>query len=151
VESKLGSTRHVGHFWLIVPAPGDCEDREFGGMKIGRGYRGTRRKPTPAPLCPPQIPLYQTRARTRAFAVGSQRLTAWAMRGLTSFRKQGLQLSIASCYCRENEVGRMQPIAVLLWACATEVGKEPGFSYRTEIGLWESQKLKFQSCRWETS
>jgi hypothetical protein len=30
-------------------------------------------------LCPPQIPLDQTRARTRAAAVGSQRLTAWAM------------------------------------------------------------------------
>jgi hypothetical protein len=30
-------------------------------MKIGRGNRSTRRKPAPAPLCPPQIPLYQTR------------------------------------------------------------------------------------------
>jgi hypothetical protein len=60
-------------------APGDCEDGEFGGMKIGRGNRSTRRKPAPAPLCPPQIPLDQTRVRTRAAAVGSQRLTAWAM------------------------------------------------------------------------
>jgi hypothetical protein len=25
-----GSTRHCGHFWLIVPAPGDCEDAEVG-------------------------------------------------------------------------------------------------------------------------
>jgi hypothetical protein len=33
---------------------------EFGGMN-GRGNRSTRRKPTPAPLCPPQIPLDQTR------------------------------------------------------------------------------------------
>jgi hypothetical protein len=24
-----GSIGHVGHFWPIVPAPGDCEDREF--------------------------------------------------------------------------------------------------------------------------
>jgi hypothetical protein len=32
-----GSTRHVGHFWSIVPAPGGCEDGEFDGMKIGRG------------------------------------------------------------------------------------------------------------------
>jgi hypothetical protein len=52
-----GSTRQVGHFWPIVPAPCDCEDGEFGGMKIGRGNRITRRKATPAPLCPPQIPL----------------------------------------------------------------------------------------------
>jgi hypothetical protein len=62
--------------WPIVPAPGDYDDGEFGGMKIGRGKRSTRRKPAPAPLCPPQIPLDQTRARTRAAAVGNQRLTA---------------------------------------------------------------------------
>jgi hypothetical protein len=61
--------------WPIVPAPGDY-DREFGGLKIGRGNRSTRRKPAPAPLCPPQIPLDQTRTRTWAAAVGSQRLTA---------------------------------------------------------------------------
>jgi hypothetical protein len=51
----------------------------IGGMKIGRGNRSTRRKPAPGPLCPPQIPHGQTRARTQAAAVGSQRLTAWAM------------------------------------------------------------------------
>jgi hypothetical protein len=27
-----GSTRHCGHYWPIVPAPGDCEDREINGM-----------------------------------------------------------------------------------------------------------------------
>jgi hypothetical protein len=26
----------------------------IGGMKIGKGSRSTRRKPAPAPLCPPQ-------------------------------------------------------------------------------------------------
>jgi hypothetical protein len=31
-----GTTRHVGNFWPSVPAPGDCEDGEFVGMKIGR-------------------------------------------------------------------------------------------------------------------
>jgi hypothetical protein len=36
----------------------------IGGMKIGRGNRSTRRKPAPAPLCLPQIPHDQTRART---------------------------------------------------------------------------------------
>jgi hypothetical protein len=60
-----GWSRHVDHFWPIVPAPGYCEDGEFGGMKIGKGNRSTWRKPAPAPLCPPQIPLDQTRARTR--------------------------------------------------------------------------------------
>jgi hypothetical protein len=33
---------------------GVCE--EIGGMKVGRGNRSTRRKPAPAPLCPPQMP-----------------------------------------------------------------------------------------------
>jgi hypothetical protein len=66
---QTGSTRHVGHFWPIVPTPGDCENGEFGGMKIGRGNRSTRRKPTPAPLCQPQIPLDQTRVRIQAAAV----------------------------------------------------------------------------------
>jgi hypothetical protein len=47
--------------WPVVPAPGDYDDGEFGGMKIGRGNRSTRRKPAPAPLCSPQIPLDQTR------------------------------------------------------------------------------------------
>jgi hypothetical protein len=56
---------------------GDCG--AIGGIKIDRGNRSTRRKPTPVPLCPPQIPQDLTRPRTRAAAVESQRLTAWAM------------------------------------------------------------------------
>jgi hypothetical protein len=45
---------------------GDCG--AIGGMRICRGNRRTRRKPTPVPLCPPQIPHDQTWARTRAAA-----------------------------------------------------------------------------------
>jgi hypothetical protein len=74
VESKLGPLGTLATHWPIVPAPGDCEDGEFGGMN-DRGNRSTRRKPALTPLCPPQIPLDQTRAA----AVGSQRLTAPAM------------------------------------------------------------------------
>jgi hypothetical protein len=58
----------------IVPAPGEYDDGEIGGM-IDRGNRGTRRKPAPVPLCPSQIP-HAARKRTRVAAVGSQRLTA---------------------------------------------------------------------------
>jgi hypothetical protein len=58
----------------IVPAPGDYDDGEIGGM-IGRGHRSTRRKPVPLPLCPPQNQ-HAARKRTRAAAAGSQRLTA---------------------------------------------------------------------------
>jgi hypothetical protein len=57
-----------------VPAPGDYDDGEIGGM-IGRGNQSTRRKPAPMPLCPPQTP-HSARNRTRAAAVRSQRLTA---------------------------------------------------------------------------
>jgi hypothetical protein len=57
-----------------VPAPGDYDDGEIGGM-IGRGNRSTRRKPAPVSLCPPQTP-HAARTRTLAAAVGSQRLTA---------------------------------------------------------------------------
>jgi hypothetical protein len=60
----------------ILQALGDYDDGEISGM-IGKGNRSTRRKPTPVPLCPPQIPR-DSRTRTRAAAVGSQRLTAWA-------------------------------------------------------------------------
>jgi hypothetical protein len=40
----------------IVPAPGDYDDGEIGGMMIGKGNRSTRRKPATVPLCPPQTP-----------------------------------------------------------------------------------------------
>jgi hypothetical protein len=60
MESKLGPLGTSATEWPIVPAPVDYGDGEFGGMKIGRGNRSTRRKPAPAPLCPTQIPLDQT-------------------------------------------------------------------------------------------
>jgi hypothetical protein len=49
---QTASSQHVDHFWPIMRAPGDREVGEFGGMKIGRGNRSTRRKPAPASLCP---------------------------------------------------------------------------------------------------
>jgi hypothetical protein len=75
VESKLGPLGTWATEWPIVPAPGDYDSGEFGGMKIGKGNWSTRSKPAPAPLCPPHIPLDQTRAAT----LWSQWLTAWAM------------------------------------------------------------------------
>jgi hypothetical protein len=85
--SPTGSTRHYGHQWPIVPAPGDYNDGEIGGM-IGRGNRSTRRKPVTVPLCPPQTP-HANRTRTCTAAVGSQRLTAW----LTARPFKGLQFN----------------------------------------------------------
>jgi hypothetical protein len=71
---QLGPLGTTATIRPIVPAPGDYVDGEIGGM-IGRGNRSTRRKPAPMPLCPPQTP-HAARTRTRAAAVGSQRLTA---------------------------------------------------------------------------
>jgi hypothetical protein len=72
---------YCGHFWPLVPAPDDMWGWLWSNWwnEDWQENRSTRRKPAPAPLCPPQIPLDQTRDRTRAAAVGSQRLTAWAM------------------------------------------------------------------------
>jgi hypothetical protein len=61
----------------IVPAPGDYDDGEIGGMMIGMGNRSTWRKPAPVLLCPPQTP-HAAWTRTRAAAVGIQRLTTLA-------------------------------------------------------------------------
>jgi hypothetical protein len=58
----------------IMPAPGDYDVGEIGGM-IGKGNRSTRRKLAPVPVCPPQTP-HAARKRTWSAAVGSQRLTA---------------------------------------------------------------------------
>jgi hypothetical protein len=53
---SIGSTRHCGHQWPIVPAPGDYDDGGIGGSMTGKRNRSTRRKPAPVPLCPPQTP-----------------------------------------------------------------------------------------------
>jgi hypothetical protein len=47
---QLGPIDTVATDWPIVLAPGYYDDGEFGGLKIGRENRSTRRKPAPAPL-----------------------------------------------------------------------------------------------------
>jgi hypothetical protein len=59
----------------IVPAPGDYDDGEIGGM-IGRGNRSTWRKNLPQCRFVHHKPHIAARTRIRAAAVGSQRLTA---------------------------------------------------------------------------
>jgi hypothetical protein len=39
---QLGPLGTAAIDWPTVPAPGDYDDGEFGGMKIGRGNRSTR-------------------------------------------------------------------------------------------------------------
>jgi hypothetical protein len=74
-----------------VSALGDYDNGEIGGM-IGRGNRSNRRKPAPVPLCPPQTP-HAARMRTRAAAVGSQRLTAELRHGLNRLRTKATGFS----------------------------------------------------------
>jgi hypothetical protein len=57
----------------------DDECGAVGGIRIDRRNRSIRRKPAPVPLCQPQIPHDLIWPRTRAAAVGSRRLTDWAM------------------------------------------------------------------------
>jgi hypothetical protein len=78
----------------------------IGGMKIGRGNRSTRRKPAPAPLCPPQNPTWPDPGRggkpaTNRLSYGaallhqsafhSQKVTVWC--GLSSFYILGAYFS----------------------------------------------------------
>jgi hypothetical protein len=59
-------------------------------MKIGRGNRSTRRKPTPVPLCPPQNPTWQNRSRTPDRSDGkpaTNRLSYGAAFFLVPFRR----------------------------------------------------------------
>jgi hypothetical protein len=76
--SPLGTSATVG----LLYQPRMIDDDDYGAvgrMRTGRGNRSTGRKPAPVPLYPPQIPHDLTWDRTRAAAVRSQRLTAWAM------------------------------------------------------------------------
>jgi hypothetical protein len=59
---------------------GDC--RAIGAMRIGRGNRSTRRKSTPVPLCPPQIPHELTLARNKAAAATNRLSYGMAYHGL---------------------------------------------------------------------
>jgi hypothetical protein len=94
--SPLGTVATTG--LLYQPQMIDEDDcGEISGIKIGRGNRNTRRKTAPAPLCSPQIPHDQTRAQTRAAAVGSQRLTTWAMARPTSALAGGEWLTSRPC------------------------------------------------------
>jgi hypothetical protein len=79
VESILGPLGTAASYWPILPAPGDSEDGEVGGMN---GF--WQGKPKYSEKTSPDATLStnhtcQTRARTRVAAVGSQRLIASAM------------------------------------------------------------------------
>jgi hypothetical protein len=69
--SPLVNDTTTGLLYQPLMIDGDCG--AVGGMKIGRGNRCTRRKSDP--LCLLQILHDQTRARTRAAALGSLQIS----------------------------------------------------------------------------
>jgi hypothetical protein len=74
---QLGSLGTATPNRIIVSAPDDYDEGEIDGMIIDRGNQSTGRKPASMTLCPSQNP-HAARKRTRAAAVGSQRLTTLA-------------------------------------------------------------------------
>jgi hypothetical protein len=69
---KLGPLGTAATNGPIMPARGDYDDREIGGMK-SRENRSTLRKRASVPLCPPQTP-HAPRTRNRVVAGEGQRL-----------------------------------------------------------------------------
>jgi hypothetical protein len=64
----------------LMSAPGDCEDEDVGGMNdFWQGRPKYSQKTCLDATLSTTNPTFQTRARTRAAAVGSQRRTASAM------------------------------------------------------------------------
>jgi hypothetical protein len=76
---QTGSTRHVGHFWAIVPAPVIVRMENLVEWTLAGETEVLGETLPQRHFCLPQITLDKTLARTRATAVGNQRLTAWAM------------------------------------------------------------------------
>jgi hypothetical protein len=79
VKSKLGPPARRPFICLLYLSRVIVRMENLVELRLAGETEVLGRKPAPAPLCPPQIPLNQTQPRTRAAAVGSQRLTAWVM------------------------------------------------------------------------
>jgi hypothetical protein len=123
----------------------DDELGVFGGMRIGRGNRSTRRKPAPVPLRPPQIPNDLTWDRARAATMGSRWQTAWAMARPRStnnsrhfktnsghFVFNYLLTCTRHCVCRSVEAWAIDSGAKTVsdWGFAYEIGRNDQWSFK---------------------
>jgi hypothetical protein len=97
----------------------DDEYGVVGGMRIARGNWSTRRKSAPVPLCSPKIPYDLIWARNRAAAVGSRRLTAWAMaRPLSTYTHDSeLQVVTALSLISTHYKSPQHPLSILPVCC----------------------------------
>jgi hypothetical protein len=104
----------------IVPGPNDYDDREICWI-IGRGNRSTRINPAPVPLCPTQNP-NAARTRTRAAAVGSQRLTArdtaWPLQTTNLYKIRTHWLALRPSSFRQGSVHRFLIKSCVLHGCS---------------------------------
>jgi hypothetical protein len=88
----------------------------FSWKRTGRGNGSTWRKPTPVPLCPPQIPRDLTCDRTRVAAVGSRRLNERAI-------PSGLTNNIALHWSASNAEAFMRNFCVF-WEILIKLGTQ---------------------------
>jgi hypothetical protein len=85
----------------LLTAAGDCDDGEFGGMNgFGRGKPNYSEKTCPDATISTTNPTRQTRAQTRAAAVGNERLTPSAM----AWPKEGLTMTDSHMKCIVSEI-----------------------------------------------
>jgi hypothetical protein len=84
---------------------GDCE--AIGGMRLARETEVLGENLPQRHFVPPQIPHDQTRVRTRAAQVGSQRLTAWAMARPPGIFLEGKRLPVRKA---DNLIAICEPI-----------------------------------------
>jgi hypothetical protein len=127
--SPLGTSATVG--LLRQPRMIDDDYGAVGGMRIGKGNRSTRRKPAPVQLRPPQIPHDLTWDQTRVAAVGSQRLTAWAV-------------------ARPQPYPYYTPVDETWWS-RNQPERSDGFHYcslfRNQLWWTEQQSISFQNAQ----
>jgi hypothetical protein len=83
--SPTGSTRHVGHQLAYCTCPGWLRWWRNWWNENWQGKPRYSEKTCPSANLSTTNPTWPDRARTRAAAVGSQRLTAWAMERPTGF------------------------------------------------------------------
>jgi hypothetical protein len=111
---------------LYQPRMTDDECGAVGRMRIDRGNRSTRRKPAPAPHCPPQIPHDMSWARTLAATVGSRRLTAWGCILLLSRLSEPNVLSGHGMLLRVTDKCGVPYFLFFAYASAITGGLSPG-------------------------
>jgi hypothetical protein len=119
----------------------DDECGAIGGMRIGRRNWSTRRKLAPVPLCPPQIPHDMILARTRTAAVGSRRLTAWAMaRPLNIFTSSYLHVPPNCCFRAQEPRHPDAWEAMQVYLQASITSKFISFTLQTFHSWWKYPK-----------